>query len=282
LRLTLGAQTSNSNVLMNSSLENSYAQWRAAMRGQNFLRDAAFPAERLVQAIWQHQRLKRGELKTTGGQNVRVFHPGFASLEGGPDFRGAVLQIGSEAPCSGDVEVDLRAGGWRAHGHDTNPNFKNVRLHVVWEEVAARRSEANAPGAGGHPIILSLKNVLDAGIEELSLSLDGESLRSLPENLRGKCCAPLRELGEAELARLLGEAARVRFENKASQMRARAKNSGWEQALWEQLFRALGYKHNVWPSSGRVCLRRGRMCGWKSSWFYRCDCWASVVYCRMN
>jgi hypothetical protein len=44
---------------------------------------------------------------------VRVLHPGFANLEGGPDFRGAVLQIGGDAPCSGDVEVDLRVGGWR-------------------------------------------------------------------------------------------------------------------------------------------------------------------------
>src|SRR5262249_34354833 len=38
-----------------------------------------------------------------------------------------------------------------------------------------------------------------------------------------------------------------RFEDKAAQILARAKNSGWEQALWESLFRALGYKHNVWP-----------------------------------
>jgi hypothetical protein len=30
-------------------------------------------------------------------------------------------------------------------------------------------------------------------------------------------------------------------------MLTRARNSGWEQALWENLFRALGYKHNVWP-----------------------------------
>jgi hypothetical protein len=57
----------------------------------------------------------------------------------------------------------------------------------------------------------------------------------------------LRELDETKLAELLREAARVRFENKAAQFRARAKNAGWEQALWENLFRALGYKHNTWP-----------------------------------
>jgi hypothetical protein len=214
------------------------------------LRDERFPPERLVQAIWQHQRLRRGELKTVAGENVRVFHPGFANLEGGPDFRGAVLQIGADAPCSGDVEVDLRVSGWRAHGHDRNPNFRNVRLHVVWEDgidATAPVTRSNDRKPEPHPAMLSLKNLIDAPIAELSLSLENESLRSLPENLRGKCCGPLRGLGESDIARLLDQAARVRLENKAAQFRARAKNAGWEQALWENLFRALGYKHNIWP-----------------------------------
>jgi Protein of unknown function (DUF2851) len=45
----------------------------------------------------------------------------------------------------------------------------------------------------------------------------------------------------------LRQAARVRFQAKAAQFRARARHVGWEQALWENLFRAPGYKHNVWP-----------------------------------
>ena len=224
--------------------ENFYARWRSQSRSAIFLREEnGFPSERLLQAIWQHQRLKRDALKTADGKIVRVFHPGFASLEGGPDFRGAVLQIGDDAPRSGDVEIDLRANGWRAHGHDRNPNFKNVSLHAVWDgEVQSLKSNVQSL-----PAVLPLKNVLDAPLAELSLSLENEPLRSLPENLRGKCCAPLRELDESKLTELLRQAARVRFENKAAQFRVRAKNAGWEQTLWENLFRALGYKHNVWP-----------------------------------
>jgi len=217
--------------------ENFYARWRAKTVAANFLRDEQFPTERLLQAIWQHQRLRRDELKTTDGKTVRVFHPGFASVEGGPDFRGAVLQIGDVAPKSGDVEIDLNARGWREHGHDRNPNFKNVLLHVLWE----------IPKSKTPNTVLCLQNVLDAPLAELSLSLENESLRTLPENLRGKCSAPLRELREDELLRLLNEAASVRFQNKAEQFRVRAKSVGWEQTLWENLFRALGYKHNVWP-----------------------------------
>lgn len=242
--IDFGAAKFHSNDAVISSPENFYARWRSRVCGEHFLQDKQFPAERLVQAIWQHQRVRRGELKTADGQSIRIFHPGFASFEGGPDFRGAVLQIGAEAPCSGDVEVDLRASGWHSHGHDGNPSFRNVLLHVVWEEAGTGRRHS---GKDIGPAILTLKNVVDAPVEELSLSLENEPLRSLPENLRGKCCASLRDWKPAELTQLLEQAARVRFENKAAQYRARARNAGWEQTLWENLFRALGYKHNVWP-----------------------------------
>jgi hypothetical protein len=44
----------------------------------------------------------------------------------------------------------------------------------------------------------------------------------------------------------LRQAALVRFQRKARELEARARQAGWEQALWEGIFRALGYKQNVW------------------------------------
>jgi hypothetical protein len=226
---------------------NFYAQWRLRTGTATTLRDDSDPPpERLLQAIWLHQRLQRDQLHTLDGQPVRVLHPGFLSVEGGPDFRGAVLQIGDVPVQAGDVEVDLRASGWRAHGHDKNPAFKNVLLHVVWD---GDRS------GGGSAKTLALRTALDAPLGELSVTLDREPANSLPENLRGKCSASLRELSETDLSELLQQAARVRFESKAAQFQARAKQAGWEQALWEGLFRAAGYKHNVWPMQ---CLAEAR------------------------
>ena len=202
-----------------------------------------FPTERLLQAVWLHQRLRRDQLKTSDGKAVRVLHPGFASAEGGPDFRGALIQIGDEPPRSGDVEIDLRSHGWHAHGHDRNPNFQNVILHVVWETGAP----ASGPARNERPPTLLINNSLDAPLGELNLWLENESASALPENLRGKCSAPLRELDEPQLAELLHQAARVRLEAKAAQFSARARHAGWEQVLWEGMLRALGYKHNAWP-----------------------------------
>jgi hypothetical protein len=228
---------------MNSRAENFYAAWRERCRAGNLLRDGdSAPPEKLLQAVWQHQRIRRDELKTADGKSVRVLHPGFASAEGGPDFRGAVLQFENAAPVSGDVEVDLQSSGWRAHGHDQNPNFKKVILHVVWNETGTPNSSSARTFP---PATLPLKIFLDSSPAELALALENES--GLPENLRGKCSAPLRELAEPPLSELLRAAATIRFQNKADAMLARARHCGWEQALWENAFRALGYKHNIWP-----------------------------------
>lgn len=216
--------------------ENFYAHWRTQIGVAAALCETSPPPERLLQAIWQHQRLRRDQLATLDGQPVRVLHPGFWNFEGGPDFRDAVIQIGTAAPRTGDVEVDLRSSGWRAHGHDRNPSFRNVILHVVWD------AEKHPPHA-----TLALRSVLDAPLSELSQWLEHQPARNLPENLRGKCCAPLRQLDATATANLLLQAARVRLQIKAAQLHARARHAGWEQALWEGLFRALGYKHNIWP-----------------------------------
>ncbi len=222
---------------MNFCVKNFYIFWREHYCAFNVLRDSdSVPPEKLLQAVWLHQRLHRDLLKTADGKCLRVLHPGFASDEGGPDFRGAVLQFGDEKPVSGDVEIDLLTSGWHAHGHDKNPRFKNVILQVVWEESKKSKNV---------PINLSLKNILDAPLPELVLSLENES--GLPARLRGKCSAPLRSLSEMQLTKLLQAASIARFQNKAAAMLARAKNSNWEQVLWENLFRALGYKNNLWP-----------------------------------
>lgn len=245
--LTLPEHKRKSNGKVPPVLASFYAQWRVQCGVVSVLHeDRDSPPERLLQTIWQHQRLLREQLKTLDGETVRILHPGFRSVEGGPDFRGAVVQVGDAPPRTGDVEVDLRSSGWHAHGHDRNPAFQNVILHVIWE------GEQRVAGA---PATLVLRQALDAPLGELSLWLGGEAAQTLPEKLRGECCAPLRSVAPAQLLDLLHQAAHVRLQSKAAQFQARARVVGWEQALWEGLFRALGYKHNVWAMQRLAELR---------------------------
>ena len=180
--------------------------------------------------------MRREDLRLLDGRPIRVLHPGFWTHGAGPDFRGAVVQIARDAPIVGDIEVDLHASGWRDHGHNRNPNFSNVKLHVVWE-------------GSPNPSLptLAIKEFIDAPLAELALWLTSDVAQCYPEPLLGQCARPLRELSDVQVEQLLNEAALVRLQRKATDLQARARQAGWEQALWEGLLRALGYKQNVWP-----------------------------------
>ncbi len=218
---------------------NLYSSWRSFKAAEDALREAgptSPPSERLLQLVWHYQRLLRDQLKTLDGQPVQILHPGFWNREAGPDFQGAIIRFGSEMPRTGDIEIDLAPQGWRQHRHEDNPAYKNVILHVVWQADPARK----------YPLpVLPLAGSLDASLEELQSWFEGGV--PSPESLLGQCCAPLRNLAEPALAELLRQAASVRLQRKAALIEARARQAGWEQALWEGLFMALGYKHNVWP-----------------------------------
>ena len=211
-----------------------YSQWRAqSVAAQVCETVGDTPSERLMQSIWQHQRLRREALQTTDGRAVRVLHPGFWNHEAGPDFQRAVIQVGDDFPASGDVEVDPIAADWRAHGHHANPAFEGVILHVIW----------NGPAKTALPT-LRLQPHTDAPLAALA---DWQAAEPwLPIQFAGKCRAPLAELSTETQDALLSEAAAVRSQNKADDLARHARRHGWESALWHGLFRALGYKHNTW------------------------------------
>jgi hypothetical protein len=240
-------QTSQISGPVPSSNGQFYWRWRVSQHPFAVLREQDTPPERLVQNIWHHQRIRRDELRLLDGRSLRVLHPGFWNHGAGPDFADAVLQIGTEPPLAGDVEVDLHSSGWRHHAHHQNPAFERVKLHVVWE------GDSNSPLP-----TLVLKGFIDAPLAELALWLASDVARQYPAQLLGQCAGPLRDLSTEQLEQLLNEAALVRMQRKAHDLHARARQTNWEQALWEGMLRALGYKRNVWPMQ-RIGELRARL-----------------------
>ena len=216
-----------------------YAQWRAQQETLSLLRerDSAHPPERLLQNVWHHQRIRRDDLRLGDGRSVRVLHPGFWNHGAGPDFRGAVLQFGQDEPRSGDIEIDLIPQNWQTHHHHQNVEFAGVILHVVWN--------AESEAGNGLPV-LALQDFLDMPLADLNGWAASGASATWPESLRGACSAPLSQLKIDQAEELLRQAALARFERKARDFDTRARQAGWERALWEGLFRALGYKQNVW------------------------------------
>ena len=101
--------------------------------------------EQLLHYIWRHRLYAQVPLFTTNNQLVEVIDPGLPNRNAGPDFFNAKLKIGGVL-WVGNVEIHTHASDWYLHGHQTNPLYHNVILHVVEE------ADAEVRRADGEPV----------------------------------------------------------------------------------------------------------------------------------
>ena len=157
----------------------------------------------------------------------------------GPDFRGAVLQFGQDEPRSGDVEIDCGPAKLAGAPSRGQSRLRQRDLARRLDGRARASCAAARPGAG---------TVLDMPLAEMPHWAGGRRRANAGPN---RCAAPAprrwANWTPEQTDDLLRQAALVRFERKARELESRARQAGWEQALWEGIFRALGYKQNVWP-----------------------------------
>jgi hypothetical protein len=104
------------------------------------LLDPGFPyGEDLLQFIWASRSFDQHALRTTDGLPLDVLQPGRIQGNSGPDLLDAQVRIGGQL-WAGTVEVHLRSSEWNAHGHQFDPAYENVVLHVVYEHDAEVRT----------------------------------------------------------------------------------------------------------------------------------------------
>ena len=105
-------------------------------------RAPTFPyPEDLLQFIWEQQLFDRRDLRATDGRPVEVLRAGRIQHHGGPDLIDARIRIAGQE-WAGAVEVHVRAGEWYAHGHQHDPAYDGVVLHVVHQEDRPVRTSA--------------------------------------------------------------------------------------------------------------------------------------------
>lgn len=89
--------------------------------------------EDLLHFIWRCGKLQGKPLTTTTSQDIVIKNPGTLNLKAGPDFFNALVEVEGQR-WAGNVEMHLKSSDWYAHHHETDDNYNNVVLHVVWED----------------------------------------------------------------------------------------------------------------------------------------------------
>src|SRR5690606_18683341 len=174
---------------------------------------AEAPPEPLTEAelsrIWAGQRYPHGALTLADGRSLRVLNPGRPGVGSGPDFLDAVLQIDGKT-LRGDVELHVRGSWFQAHGHDTDPAYDGVVLHVVFradDGVATRLHNGSlAPVAAFAPWF-------DNRRDELQRWLGAEALWQEP------CQRAVWQLGEEYVRQRLRDAGLRRFDARVEALR---------------------------------------------------------------
>jgi len=100
--------------------------------------------------LWHDQTFPAEALATTEGERLRVIYRGRRGGVAGPDFRDAVIS-GPGGLLHGDVELHVRSGDFRRHGHKGDPNYAGVILHFVFEDDEG--TPTMLPGGGAAPVV---------------------------------------------------------------------------------------------------------------------------------
>ena len=187
--------------------------------------------ERILHTIWQYSLYNTADLKTTDGEPVTIVHTGRYNTNAGPDFLEAKIKVG-ETTLAGHVEIHVNSSDWLKHGHQNDDAYKNVILHVVYENDATDVPE--------HTPVLCIADYIKDGVLQ-----QYEYLSYAKTNLPcAKHLADVKDIVKYSwLTRLLAE----RWEEKLSGWKEDldASAGDWSSLLYWRLAANFGFKVNA-------------------------------------
>ncbi len=194
------------------------------------------PDELLLSQIWNAQWLS-SPLSLTDGRAVRVVYRGVWTHGLGPDFSNALIDVDGTLQ-RGAIEIHRRASDWNAHGHERDPAYDVVMLHVVWEndlDVPVRRNDGATI-----PTLLLAESLPD----DVGAFKKDPLLRPLGA-IGFDFCAPVtaREWPD-RLIEVWERAGDERMRRKSESVAARLAIETPAQTLYAMLLDALGYTRN--------------------------------------
>ena len=187
--------------------------------------------ERLLHYVWKHRLLPVATLTTTDGQELEVIDPGLHNRDQGPDFFNAKVRLGGTL-WAGNVEVHLRSSDWYRHGHDTDPAYNSVVLHVVGE---VDEEVTTAEGKTLPQVRIDIPERIRQSYDELCRTEDYP-----------RCHRIIPSVPTLKVHQWMDALLVERLKERSEQVAARAERTGgdWERATFVTLCRSFGFGLN--------------------------------------
>ena len=194
--------------------------------------------EKVIQRIWFQSAFITFNLVSKEGKKLSILNTGtWNRSDEGPDFRNAVICIGGEKKF-GDVEIHFYERDWRNHGHDRDPNYNQVILHVcLFPPITSACRIVNSLGKKIPQ--LTLLPFLYQGLEEYNEEWALAALSGRDQNLHSLARDKPKNV-EDEIIR----SSHIRWFQKKAYAKKRIDQVGWEQACHQWFLEVLGYPRN--------------------------------------
>lgn len=189
--------------------------------------------------VWMLQYFNKQAITTEEGQTITIIHPGVRNAHSGPDFANGRIKL-EEMEWVGSVEIHLNASDWNAHGHQRDPAYNGVILHVVWhaDRVVYRQDGTSMP-------TLVLENRVAPAVIDNYRQL----VFHAPDQQDIACAPLLPGVDEIQKLTMLDKSAALRLERKSQEILERLdKNQGdWSATAYQTLFQSFGFRVNQGP-----------------------------------
>lgn len=189
--------------------------------------------EEVFQLLWAHHMLGL-PLSLEGNRSVRVIDPGILNRDAGPDFFNAKVKIGDKI-WAGNIEIHMKASDWHRHGHDADPAYDSVILHVVAiSDATVKRTDGS--------IIPQMEVTLPENFYRTFAYLTA----SIPEI---RCASTILDIDSLRRTDWLETLTIERLQKKAARIEEtlRDRNGDWNAACFLTLARGLGFGLNSVP-----------------------------------
>jgi hypothetical protein len=186
--------------------------------------------------LWEGQRFPRGALRTGKGELLEVVYRGRRSPGPGPDFVDAIFADERGRLLKGDVELHVLASAFHAHGHDRDPRYDGLVLHLVFEDDLGTETILSS---GRRVDVVALAPWVARRREELRFWLTQPALWEEP------CKGAVARLGWPAVRETVLRMGEMRFRQKEARFAAALGREDAQQVMYEALLRTLGYRENA-------------------------------------
>ncbi len=190
--------------------------------------------EEFLHYLWKYGLYDQDRLFDNENNRIVVLDPGEYNRDSGPDFFNARISV-AETIWAGNVEIHTKASHFDNHGHQNDPAFDNIILHVVAEN---DKPVFNSRGEE----ILTTELSFDQSLYEKYIYLVNN-----PYIIA--CQDDIGQLDNIPVRHWLNSLVVERFQNKSVSILKIFSETGndWEETFYRMLSRYFGFRVNTEP-----------------------------------